>query len=151
VPYSLLFAKSGNVFVANCPTCYGSAHFAGSVTEYAPASGTPIRTIIKGVNTPIALAVGRHGLLFVANHPFLQQGWVTVYSSGTTPVRTITNGINGADSLAIDPRGYLYVANRCGCGEKQDSITVYSPDGSRLLRTITQGVIGPSAIAIGKS
>ncbi|MGA8533630.1 MAG: hypothetical protein WB615_05940 [Candidatus Tumulicola sp.] len=146
VPFALLVSKSDNLFVANCPSCYGSGHFAGSVTEYAPGSGTPLRTLTDGINTPIAMALGRHGLLFVANNPFLKQGSVTVYSSGMTPVRTITNGINGPDSLAIGPGEDLYVANRYA-----GSITVFSPEGSCLLRTITQGVQGPTAIAIGKN
>ncbi|MGA8533435.1 MAG: hypothetical protein WB615_04950 [Candidatus Tumulicola sp.] len=130
--------------------CYGSSRDPGSVVEYAPGSGTPLRTLTDGIDTPIAMTTGRLGLLFVANHPFLKQGSITVYASGTAPVRMITDGINGPDSLAVDRDGYLYVANWCGCGEKEDSITVYSPDGSRLLRTISQGVQGPTAIAIGE-
>ncbi|MGB6643797.1 MAG: hypothetical protein WBE35_02120, partial [Candidatus Cybelea sp.] len=94
--------------------------------------------------------LGTSGLLFVANYGFFGRGSVTVYSSGPMPVRKITAGIRNPDALAVDPNGYLYVAN-CAYSKGRDSVTAYTPDGSRLVLRITDGVSRcPLSIAIGK-
>lgn len=147
-PVALAFDASGNLYVANCPGCYG-AKSKGSVTEYAQGSGTPLRTLTNGVNTPKALAIGANGVLFVANYPYVigktKPASVTVYApTGTKPSLKITDGIKAPISLAVDDDdGELYVANRCA-----GTITVYAPNSTQVLRTIT--VVGPSQIAIGK-
>jgi hypothetical protein len=149
VPVALLVDKSNDLYVANCNHCYyrpGS----GSVTEYAYGNSTPLRTITDGIDSPMAMALGTSGLLFVANYGFFGSGSVTVYSSGTAPVRRITAGIRNPDALAVGPNGYLYVAN-CASSKGRDSITAYTPDGSRLVLRITDGASRcPLSIAIGK-
>ena len=147
-PVALAFDASGNLYVANCPGCYAGKP-KGSVAEYAPGSGTPFRTLNDGINLPDALAVGPSGLLFVANNPSYeignkQKNSVTVYApTGTKPSLRITDGIAGPVSLAVDDDGDLYVADRGA-----SAITVYAPNSTRVLRTIT--VNGPSEVAIGK-
>ena len=107
----------------------------------------------KGIETPDALAVGRGGLLFVANDPSLRPevvktGWISVYaSSGTSPVRKITKDIKGLRSLTVDAKGYLYVESSW---TNEHAILVFTPDGSRLVRKITDGVKAPSAVAVGQ-
>lgn len=117
------------------------------MTEYAPGSGTPLRTLKDGVDTPDALAVGTNGTLFVANCPEVigkpNHTSVTVYAAtGTKHSEKITDGIDNPVSLAVDDDGELYVANR-GAG----TITVYAPNSRRVLRTIS--VKSPNAIALG--
>ena len=117
------------------------------MTEYAPGSGTPLRTLKDGVDTPDALAVGTNGTLFVANCPEVigkpNHTSVTVYAAtGTKHSEKITDGIDNPVSLAVDDDGELYVANR-GAG----TITVYAPSSRRALRTIS--VKSPNAIALG--
>lgn len=150
-PYALLIDNSGDLVVSNCAPCYypGSGPRRSSITEYAPGSSAPFLTITEGVDTPIAMAVGRGGLLFVAYHPYLKKGAVTVYGSSGTLIRTITAGIDQPDSLAVDSDGKLYVANSPYRGHAY-SITVYSSNGARLLRTITAGLRGAHVITIGK-
>lgn len=150
-PFALLVDKSNNLFVANCgfSFCYSSYGTRGSITEYAYGSNTPLRTITNGIDSPQAMAFGTNGLLFVANYGNFKKGSVTVYSSGTKPVRTITAGIHNPDALAVDPSGYLYVANYA-YSKGHDSIAVYTPDGSRLVRTIPEELRGPLSLAIGK-
>ena len=149
-PSALLVDKSNDLFVANCGfICYSSSGNRGSITEYAYGSATPLRTITDGISSPQAMAFGKNGLLFVANYAYSGKGSVTVYSSGTTPVRTITAGIRNPDALAVDPSGDVYVANYA-YAKGRDSITVYTPDGSRLVRTIPAKSSGPLSLGIGK-
>lgn len=149
VPTAMLLDSSDDIFVANCSPCASSGG-RSSITEYAPGSSTPSRTITKGIDNSSALALGSHGLLFVSNDPQLGRGSVSVYSSGSEPVRTITKGIGGPDALAVGPNGDLYVGNCHACnGRNGGNVTVYSPDGSRLLRKITDGFDDLNVIAIG--
>jgi hypothetical protein len=148
-PSTLLVDKSNDLFVANCGfICYFSGGRSGSITEYAYGSGTPLRTITDGIDSPQAMAFGKNGLLFVANYGYVKKGSVTVYSSGTTPLRTITAGIRNPDALAIGPSGDVYVANYA-YAKGHDSITVYIPDGSQLVRTIPEQLSGPLSLGIG--
>ena len=117
-----------------------------SVTVYGRADAAPIRVITQDVFNPLAIAIDRRDNLFVANAE------VNVYSLGDTKVtRTIVNGIDGPQALAIDKSGDLYVANfpipvgGCPCG----SVSVYSPGGRKLLRTIPAD--GPQALALDSS
>lgn len=148
-PSALLVDKSDDLFVANCGFCYPSYGSRGSITEYAYGSGTPLRTLTDGIDSPKAMAFGKNGLLFVANYGYFKKGSVTVYSSGTKPVRTITAGIRNPDALAVDPSGDVYVANYA-YAKGHDSITVYTPDGSRLVRTIPEALSGPLSLGIGE-
>lgn len=144
-----LLLDAGTLYVANCPSCYNIRHATDSVNEYDSSTGALIRSITTGINHPGAIAIGKQGDLFVANDPFLKSGAVTVYGSNGKLLHTVTHGIDGPDALSVGPFGDVYVSNWCGCGEKQDSISVYDADGSRLLRQITQGITAPGSLAIG--
>lgn len=145
-PEAVVFDAAGNLYVANCVGCYNSREpeLAGSVTEYAPGAETPMRTIKTGIDSPVALAVGSNGLLFVENHPFAKPGYITIYGpSSRKPLRTIDVP---AEGLTVSPNGDLYVGQ---VGKPCCSIQVYDPTGSKLLRTITDGVTDPEEIEIG--
>jgi hypothetical protein len=154
-PVALVFDGAGNLYVANCPSCYAGKD-TGSVAEYAPGSAVPSRVLKNGINDPVALAVGNDGRLFVSNHPGFSTGdktpgWIAVYSSsGKSPVRRITRGIEWVGALAVDAEGHLYSVGGGGDKSDHDEIAVYSPDGSRRIRTITDGVAAPRSIAVGE-
>jgi hypothetical protein len=149
-PFALLVDKSNDLFVANCGAiCYVSSGRLGSITEYAYGSVRPLRTITDGIDSPQAMAFGKNGLLFVANYGYFKKGSVAVYSPGMKLVRTITAGIRNPDALAVDQSGDVYVANYA-YAKGHDSITVYTPDGSRLVRTIPEKLSGPISLGIGK-
>jgi|HubBroStandDraft_6_1064221.scaffolds.fasta_scaffold29627_4 hypothetical protein len=151
-PVAMLFDQSGDLYVANCPACF-AAKGDGSVTEYPPGSGTPMRVLKRQINTPDALASGQNATLFVASNPSLKSGvmkpgWVSVYGpTGTAPIRKITKKVKGVRSLAVSADGDLYVES--AWSHKSD-ILVFTPDGARLVRTITDGVSGPNLIAVGR-
>ena len=104
----------------------------------------------RGIYNPTALALGNDGRLFVANRPSRsggdsKAGWIAVYrSSGSKPLRRITDGTEGVASMAVDAEGYLYAANFM---EGEECDPRFTPDGSRLVRKITDGVHTPAAIA----
>jgi serine/threonine protein kinase, bacterial len=137
-------ATSGtNLYVAN----YGSGENPnGSVTVYAPGSGTLLRTITQGMSQPVALAFDSSSNLYVAN---TTDPTVTVYSpSGSSPMRTISKGVYYPVALAFDISGNLYVANAASKSSKLGrTVTVYDPGSGKLLRTITKGVCVPVALA----
>jgi sugar lactone lactonase YvrE len=149
-PVALAFDASGNLYVANCPSCYAK-NGTGSVAEYAPGGDMPIRVLTSGIDNPDALVVGNDGALFVANDLSLSSGvtkpgWVSVYSStGKSPLHRITHGTKAVNSLAIDAEGYVYAES----GGKRGDIVVLAPDGSQVVRTITDGVDVPNRIAVG--
>jgi sugar lactone lactonase YvrE len=62
-------------------------------------------------------------------------------------VRKITKGVKGVRSLTVDAKGYLYVESSW---TNEHAILVFTADGSRLVRKITDGVKAPSAVAVGK-
>jgi sugar lactone lactonase YvrE len=148
-PSALMFDRAGNLFVANCSPCdsYGKKQ-GGSITVYAPGSGVPSRTITNGIDWPVAMAFDGQERLAVANSPSTEKGSVTVYGSGSRPMYTIVKDIGSPNAIAVDPNRNVYVSNRAAAGGKGYSITVYNARGS-LLRTITDGVTVPSALAIG--
>jgi sugar lactone lactonase YvrE len=61
---------------------------------------------------------------------------------------TIVKDIASPNAIAADPSGNVYVSNLPVAGDKGFSVTVYNARGS-LLRTITDGVKVPTALAIG--
>lgn len=158
-PGPMVFDSSGKLYVSN----------AASIAVFAPTSRpgymTYARTITKGIQLPVALAVDPSDQLFVANCrrcPFSQPGkrkdWISVYASnGSAPLRRFDDGSDGRKiprDLAIDSTGRLYVANdnldRAG-GPHGGEILVYAPGGSTPIGTITQGIDIPVALALDPS
>ncbi|MGB8519881.1 MAG: beta-propeller fold lactonase family protein [Candidatus Tumulicola sp.] len=71
-----------------------------TVTVYAAASNTLLRTISKGIHTPYAIAFDPSGNLYVANY---SANDVTVYAPGSDRVlRTISEGVNLPAYVAFD-------------------------------------------------
>ena len=56
----------------------------------------------------------------------------------------ITKGVGEANSLAFDSSGNLYVSNWA-------DVTVYAPDSSRLIRTISEGLSSTIALLLDES
>ncbi len=79
-------------------------------------------------------------LLFVSDN---ENNSISVFNLATKtknpPVmRTITNGIRTPNGITTDQKGNLYVANY-----QNNTITVYTPNGSSPVRTISSGLNGP--------
>ena len=150
---ALAFDRSGNLYAAG-------EH---SIAILEPANQPGLlkysRSIVKGINSPVALAFGPSGDLFVAN--CLRCAYsspprpdsVTVYAPGaSSPSRTITSGIKGPVALAIDSENRLFVANVPVPNDKRPGwVSLYSPTGTRPSLTITDHVRVPVALAIDPS
>jgi DNA-binding beta-propeller fold protein YncE len=69
---------------------------------------------------------------------------VSIYSETTfSLLRVISTGIACPTTMAMSKSGLLYVANTC-----PSSVSVYSPTGTKPMRSITKGIDGPVAIGI---
>jgi sugar lactone lactonase YvrE len=154
-PTALIFDGSGNLYVANdgCPASSCGHVVPSTVTVYAPGSTKVLRTITTTVDQPFALAFDSSGNLYVANY---NANSVTVYAPGSTKVlRTIEKGVDRPDALAFDGPGNLYVANYpcrfASCRNRASSVTVYASGRGKVLRTISQGVASPFALAFDRS
>lgn len=147
-PQAIAFDRSGNLYAANT--------FESTVTVYAPGSNDVLRTITDGVVSPSALAFDGADNLYVANvhgNPGGSEvsGTITVYGPGQVdPFLEVNKGIEGAYySLAFDRSDDLYVAS--GCPYRENPIVVYAHGSRSPLRTISQGIAFPCAIALDAS
>lgn len=128
-----------------------------TVTVYKPRSNEPQRSITQGVFNLFAIAFDRVGDLYVLNgcnrYPGHRNGTVSVYGPGAKSVlRTITNRITCPFAMALDAAGNLYVANEkptCSgavCSSTYNAL-VYAAGSTSLIRTISQGISTPLALA----
>jgi len=136
-PKAVAFDARGFIYVSN----YGAmVNAPNSITVYKPgaaADETPVRAITGSrttLDTPLGLAVGPHGDLFVVNSGRVNLGIdsIIVFAPGASgdaaPERTITGDKTGLDvpqSVAVDAAGYIYVTNF-----GSSSITVYAPNAT---------------------
>jgi hypothetical protein len=150
-PTALAFDSSGDLYVANCAACW-SEEGTGSVAEYAPGSDTPLRVLKHGINSPTALGIGPGDELFVANNiefvskSYKPSAWISVYGpSGRSPKHRITGTFDNVGGMTLDAQGNLYAI--CS-GKGKQEVAVFNQRYERV-RTITDGVKGAQAIAIG--
>jgi sugar lactone lactonase YvrE len=154
-PTALAFDSHGNLYVANSPG-YWQEKGTGSVSEYAPGSDRPLRVLRDGINTPTSLAIGPRDELFVANNvsyttdanpdaTIKSRAWISVYGPmGHSPKHRI-NGFAQVPQITLDARGNLYAI---AVTNDKAEIAVFNQRLARV-RTITDGVKGAQAIAIG--
>jgi DNA-binding beta-propeller fold protein YncE len=143
--------SANNLYVASCPSCieYHSHSGDGSVDVYKAGTTKLVRTITKGIDQPISLAVDTNDDLYVLN-PSYPHPTVTVYAPGSgKPLRKLTQGLSGVAVVALDPSNNVFVMNGSGYGNQ--SIVEYQAASDKLLRTITSGIQSPKAIALDGS
>lgn len=138
----IAFGPSGQLYVVN----RGSRR--GFVSVYAAGGSAPVRRITTAIDAPVQLAVDSANRLYVANAPWGPRGalagWVSAYNSDGKLLRKITDGIDHPTALALDSSGELYATNPYY--RPHGSVTVYSPGGAALLRTIVHGIAQPSSL-----
>lgn len=142
--YALAVDASNNLYVSTLFT----------VKIYAPGSRTPSRTITDGVDEADAFAFDSAGNLYVANGVggAYNCGTVTVYAPGSDSILYTINAtkeICGPLRVAIDSANNLYVAS--GEDTFPGAVDVFAAGTSTLLRTISQGINGPEALAFDRS
>jgi hypothetical protein len=141
--------SANNLYVASCPSCHEYGFGKSSVDVYKAGTTKLLRTITKGIDLPLALAVDTNDDLYVVNSSYPHPA-VTVYAPGSSkPLPRITQGVTGPAELALDPSNDLFVMN----GEPSGSPTVveYEASSGKVLRTITTGIQSPQAIAVDSS
>jgi hypothetical protein len=138
-----LAVSSQLLYVANAPPNGSKKLPLGSVAVYNTSSFKLVRTITDGIDTPVALATGTSGRLYVAN---LNGPNVSVYEPGSNgrPSRIITQGVTSPRALAIgSDYGGLYVANFL-----EGTVSAYYA-GSNTPRFTIPGLALPISLALG--
>ena len=117
-----------------------------NVTVYRPGETEPYRTITDGISLPSALAFDSSGDLYVANWGSnMFRSTIAIYAPGSSsPRREISNGISYPLSLVFDASDDLYVANSAA-----NSVTEYAKGSPKVIRTITNHISAPAALALG--
>lgn len=110
--------------------------------------------IFRGDLSPFGLAVDRDATLYVLDIYCC----VTEYDRGAVRRSRRIAALYGAYAEALDKSGDLYVINCFSCipnarraSSQGDVVNVYAPRSKKLLRTITQGIAGPHALAFDPS
>jgi sugar lactone lactonase YvrE len=152
-PRGIALDSSGNIYVGDCPACYGEVG-APSVFVYPAGSNAnvaPIATISgssTGLIQPAGVAVDSSGKIYVADDGNPEAFPATpanvfVYSAGSNgnvaPIATITGsktGLSFGISIAVDSSGNIYVAESYSA-----TVLVYSAGST--------GNVAPTAILFG--
>jgi ligand-binding sensor domain-containing protein len=107
-PSATITAGGSLLAVDGAGDLYVAAPTGSSVTKFAPGSTTPTATL-TGINSPVAMAAGADGTLFVAN----ADGTVSEFAPGAaSPDLTIPVPLGPTEkiaSLVVDSGGDLYV------------------------------------------
>jgi DNA-binding beta-propeller fold protein YncE len=129
-PEQLAVEPDGTLFVLNRKFDHDS-----DILVFASGSTTVTRTIVSGLNRPLAIALDGGGNLYVANVGRRQHaGNVSVYSAGSSRVaRIIQKGIDRPVDLVVDAAGRLLVANAPAFGV--NTVAVYASNASSPLKT----------------
>jgi hypothetical protein len=144
-PNDIVFDKADNAYVSNSG--------GNSVTIYNAESTELKQEVVDGVASPTAMAFDKKGKLYVANAPTGGPYTITVYARDSRKlVRSISlNAMNGSPgAIAFDKRDDLYVSQsaRNVNGGYKGYVTVYKHGKDKILRTITDGLLCPSARAL---
>jgi hypothetical protein len=140
-----------NLYVASCLSCLPYQYGDGSVDVYKVGTTTLLRSITKGIDAPVSLAIDADGNLYVANDSDNYRPSVTVYAPGSRkPLRTLTQGLTSPTAVALDPSNDLFVINDPVNGAPQ-SVVEFEAASNKVLRTITGGILNPQAIVLDGS
>ncbi|HEX3368323.1 MAG TPA: hypothetical protein VHS56_02005 [Candidatus Cybelea sp.] len=140
-PESLAFDTKGRLYAADGAGGYGSW-----VTIYSPQSDKLLATIFSG-RGPTGVALNSSGQLFVTN---ADSNTLTAYereNSHEWPLLFKIRKVYDPRTVLVDASNNLYLI--CCKGPTGEEIVVYPPGGKKPLRTMTDGVYGPHAIAFG--
>jgi sugar lactone lactonase YvrE len=148
-PWSLTFDTSGNLYVGN----EDETNPTGTVTEYAPGSTSPSRTISNLKYTPRALAIDASNDLFVVGNAKAGCCGFEAFGSVYGPTgQKVLGKLTGFESFperpAFDSQGNLYVPSfETFPGE----VGVYPPGAKKPTRAIVDGIGFPKALAFDAS
>jgi hypothetical protein len=123
------------------------------ILSFLPGSTKAARGVRCGYpfNPPVSgLSIDAHGNLYGAFTPF-----IAAYQTPSLKlIRTFPKGqvqLGSPQAPVFDSNGNVYVPNNIGSypiGYNPGSIDIFSPAGSRYIRSITKGINGPSQLLI---
>jgi hypothetical protein len=120
--------------------------YANAVSIYNLAhGGIYVGSLTDDISRPIAVATDERGDVAVVNSRDENGnlvGVVTVYPLGSLVPYVIRKGMEEPKAVAFDKSRNLYVAN---LGD--DTVKVYAPGGDTIVKSISDGVFLPTALA----
>jgi len=141
--------SANNLYVASCPSCHAYGYGKSSVDVYKAGTTKSLRTITKGIDLPLSMAVDTNDDLYVLNGSYVHPA-VTVYAPGSSnPLRKLTQGLTSPNLLALDPSNDVFVMN--GNDSGNPTVVEYEAGSGKVLRTIATGIQSPQAIAVDSS
>jgi hypothetical protein len=148
-PWSIAFDGNGNLYIGN----EDETNSSGTVTEYAPGSRSPSRTISNLPGNPRALAVDASNNVYVIGNFKAGccgfEGFGNVYGpTGKKLLRKLEGVGSFPGRPAFDAHGNLYVPN---FETFPGNVTVYAPGATKPTRAITDGIGFPKALAFDVS
>lgn len=141
--YGIAVDSMNDLYVSAGPKVYG----------YKPGARKHFVVLHDGISSAASIAVDPNDNLYIANSRYRKKdpGSVAVYntvSNSLEYVLTNAQGVHGPTNVLVGSDGNLYVAN--GLGGPQ-SVTVYPPGQTTLIRTITSGLDQPAGLAMDSS
>jgi hypothetical protein len=148
-PWSLAFDANENLYVGN----EDDTNPSGTVTEYAPGTTSPSRTIANLKYTPRALAIDASNDLYVVGNAKAGccgfEAFGSIYgSTGQKVLGKLTGFESFPERPAFDSQGNLYVPSfETFPGE----VGVYPPGAKKPSRAIVNGIGFPKALGFDAS
>ena len=142
--------SASNLYVDSCPKCHEYGFGKSSIEVYKAGTTRLLRTITRGIDAPLSLAIDTNDDLYVLNGRYPHPA-VAVYAPGSSePLRKLTRGLSGPTVVALDPSNDVFVMNDPEAGRgaspntrrRRTNSCERSPAGSRvrkLLRSMAQG------------
>jgi sugar lactone lactonase YvrE len=148
-PWSIAFDGNGNLYVGN----EDETNSTGTVTEYAPGSTSPSRTISNLPGNPRALAVDASNNVYVIGNFKAGccgfEGFGNVYGpTGKKLLRKLKGVGSFPGRPAFDAQGNLYIPN---FETFPGNVNVYPPGATKPTRAIQDGIGFPKALAFDAS
>ena len=146
-PNGIAIDNSGNVFVANCPTCVGAIGV-DSVARFSPAGVATTGTIFTtGIHKPTAIALDRYNSVWVteATNGVLGNQVTRVSNDGgtlSTGFPVALSGVPGGMALIENGPASAWITDTTN-----GRMTLIKYDGTQTSALNTTGLTAPTAIA----
>jgi hypothetical protein len=143
-PEVMDFDSAGNLYLGECYTCrLGGLDNISIYPSPLTAASAPTETITTNISNPSALAFDSLGNLFVASHNNNVREYSPPFSATSVPVNSTFASLSNPVSILLDSSNQLYAANN-----NTSTVTVYASPYSTLKAKVTNGVSGPTSLAI---
>ncbi|MBV8530500.1 MAG: hypothetical protein JO104_04215 [Candidatus Eremiobacteraeota bacterium] len=143
--------SSNNLYLAACPRCIPYGYGRSSVAVYRAGTTKLLRSITKGIDAPVSVAIDTNDNVYVANNSYAHPS-VAVYAAGSSkPLRRLTRDLTSPTELALDSSNDVFVLDSSANTSEGPHIVEYEAGSNKVLRAISRGLSSTPAIAVDGS